>query len=85
MDGHIPILRLLPADPQQEVDKAGQLEAVHLLHVVFHWLLIIIVVAIGIWLALLTLALVAWVFWAMNWLARRCISGWRARRSGEPI
>lgn len=65
------IAQLLPADPQAVAPHSGQLEAIHLLHVVAHWLLIPIAAGAALWMVALILALLGWLIWGLAWLVRR--------------
>jgi hypothetical protein len=65
------MMHLLPADPQRDAHHGGQLEAIHLAHVVARWLLEAIAVVLAAWLLVLLLSLLGWAVWSLVWLIRR--------------
>src|ERR1700712_93730 len=79
MDRNDRMAHLLPADPQQDMGQSGHLEAIHLIHVVMHWLAILMAAVLLLWLLGLVLSLLGWLAWSLTWLARRLLHGIRHR------
>jgi len=76
---------LLPADPQQDMGQSGHLEAIHLIHVVMHWLAILMAAVLLLWLLGLVLSLLGWLAWSLTWLARRLLHGMRHGLASKPV
>lgn len=73
-----------PGDLQQAASSGSQLEVVHLVYGVTHWVLILVAALVAVWLLGLILALLAWGTWGVAWSVRRLMQGPRPRQPDEP-
>lgn len=73
-----------PGDLQQVANGGSQLEVVHLVYGVTHWVLILLAAVVGVWLLGLILAMLAWGIWGIVWVFQRLMQATRPRQPDKP-